>query len=68
MTQARVFSIVGVNLAGPFLIKFRKERGVKSYKHYVFLYRCFTTKAIHFELVTDLTTETFLASLKKFVA
>ena len=65
---ARVFSKVGVDLAGPFLVKPRKGRGIKAYKNYVCLYICFATKAIHLEVLSDLSTETFLASLKRFAA
>lgn len=41
---------------------------MKPFKHYVPLYICFLTKAIYLYVVTDLTTETFLASLKTFVS
>lgn len=63
ITQARVFPKVGVDLAFFFLIKPRKGPGVKPFKRYVCLYVCSITKAIHLKLVTDLKTETFLASL-----
>lgn len=64
----RVFSKIGVDFAGPFLIKTKRGRGVKPYKIYVCLFICFTTKAIHLEVVSDLTSEAFIASLKRFVA
>lgn len=64
----RVFSKVGIDLAGPFRITARKGRGVKSFKCYVCLYICFCIKAVHLEVVSDLSTEAFLASLKRFVA
>lgn len=37
-------------------------------KTYVCLFVCFTTKAVHLELVTDLTTDAFLAALRRFTA
>ena len=33
---------------------------------YVSIFICFATKAVHLELVSDLTTEAFLASLSRF--
>ena len=37
-------------------------------KAYLALFICFATKAVHIEIVSDLTTEAFLASLKQFIA
>ncbi len=37
-------------------------------KVYVFLLVCFSTKAVHIELASDLTSEAFLATLTRFVA
>ena len=65
---ARVFSKADVDPAGPFLVKPCKERGIKAYKNYICLYICFATKAICLEVLGDLSTETFLASLKRFAA
>lgn len=62
------FSIIGVDFAGPFLIKDRKGRGCKLTKCYICLFICFLVKAIHLELVCDLTTERFLASLRRFIS
>jgi len=33
----------------------------------VAVFVCFATKAIHLELITDLRTDTFLASLQRFI-
>ena len=45
-----------------------KGRGTKSYKGYISLFICLSTKAIHLEIVSDLTTESFIAALKRFMA
>ena len=37
-------------------------------KAYACLFVCFTTKAVHIELVSDLTSEAFLAALRRFVS
>lgn len=62
------FSHSGVDYAGPFHITLSKNRGVKTCKAYVCLFICLSTKAIHIELVSDLTAEAFLASLRRFIA
>lgn len=60
------FDIVGVDYAGPILIKNRMGRGAKLSKSYVALFVCFLTKAVHLELVTDLTKEAFILALRRF--
>lgn len=63
-----VFTNVGLDYAGPILIKDRKLRGAKLIKSYVCLFVCLVTKAIHIELVTDLSTHAFIAVLKRFIS
>lgn len=58
----------GVDYAGPFYIKDKKSRGCKTIKCYICLFVCFATKAVHLELVGNLTTEMFLAALKRFIS
>lgn len=62
-----VFTHVGVDYAGPVLIKDRKLRGSKVIKAYICLFVCLVTKSIHLELVTDLTTNAFIAVFKRFI-
>lgn len=62
------FHSTGVDYAGPLLIKDRKGRGCKVTKCYIALFICFCTRAIHLELVSDLSTEAFLASFRRFIA
>ncbi|CAH2004053.1 unnamed protein product [Acanthoscelides obtectus] len=49
-------------------MKDKKGRGAKLVKCYVCLFICFCTKAVHTELVTDLSTESFILSLRRFVS
>lgn len=58
----------GVDYCGPFYVRDRVRRNSKRYKVYVAIFVCMATKAVHIELVEDLTTESFLAALKRFTA
>nr|CAI5845596.1 unnamed protein product [Callosobruchus analis] len=62
------FEVTGVDYAGPLLVKDKKGRGAKLQKCYVCLFICFSTKAVHIELVTDLSTESFILTLRRFVS
>ena len=68
ISPASAFLRCGVDYAGPFQIKTTKGRGSKSYKAYIALFVCFTTRAIHLELVTDLSADAFIAALKRFIS
>lgn len=68
VSQAKAFSIVGVDFAGPFRAVSRRSRGVKPFKCYLCLFVCFATKALHLELASDLSTPVFLAALRRFIA
>lgn len=65
--QAPVFSIVGVDFAGPFLIRRGYTRKPQVVKTYLCLFICFVTKATHIEVVSDMSTPSFLACLSRFV-
>lgn len=62
------FQNVGVDYAGPILVRDRKGRGCKLVKSYICVFVCFCTKAVHLELVSDLSTQAFLLSIKRFIA
>ncbi|XP_011884091.1 PREDICTED: uncharacterized protein LOC105571233 [Vollenhovia emeryi] len=68
VTAAFPFETTGIDYAGPFQIKDRKGRGCKVSKCYICLFVCFATKAMHLELVSDLTAEAFVATLRRFVS
>ncbi|GFY06344.1 integrase catalytic domain-containing protein [Trichonephila clavipes] len=68
VTPSRPFSVCGVDYAGPINILRYRGRGAKTTKGYIALFVCFVTKALHLELVSDLTSEAFIASLKRFCA
>jgi len=58
----------GVDYAGPFIIHQSRRRSKTKVKGYAALFICLATKAIHIELISDLTTEAFLAALRRFMA
>ncbi|XP_036143903.1 uncharacterized protein LOC118645955 [Monomorium pharaonis] len=64
----RPFLCSGVDYCGPFHVRDRVRRNSKKYKAYVAIFVCMTTKAVHIELVEDMTTEAFLGALKRFTA
>ncbi|KAH1023673.1 hypothetical protein HUJ05_003284 [Dendroctonus ponderosae] len=67
VTPSPPFYNTGVDYAGPFKIKTHKGRGGKVSKAYLCLFVCFSTKAVHLELATDLSMETFLLAFRRFV-
>ncbi|XP_015121728.1 uncharacterized protein LOC107044383 [Diachasma alloeum] len=68
ITQSRPFEHTGVDYCGPFFIKEKKLRNRAKIKVWVSIFVCFSTKAVHIELVSDLTTEEFLATLSRFLS
>jgi hypothetical protein len=68
LQPCRPFIKSGVNYAGPFIIKEGVYKRKRLLKAYIALFVCMTTKAVHIELVSDLTTDAFLATLKRFIA
>lgn len=66
---SRPFLHTGIDYCGPFTVRAYRGRGTQRYsKAYIALFICMATKAIHIEVVSDLTTEAFLAALRRFVA
>ncbi|XP_043491545.1 uncharacterized protein LOC122517187 [Polistes fuscatus] len=68
LLQNRPFLHTGVDFCGPLFIKEKQHRNHGRIKIYVAVFVCFSTKAVHLELVSDLTTEAFLADLHRFMA
>lgn len=66
--EMRPFSGVGMDFAGPFMIKASRLRNARLAKVYLCVFVCLSTKAVHLEVVADLTTEAFIASLDRFVS
>ncbi|GFW66709.1 integrase catalytic domain-containing protein [Trichonephila clavipes] len=62
------FNCSGVDFSGPFFIKNKGQRKGNLFKVYVCIFVCFVFKAVHIELVSDLTSQAFIAALKRFMA
>lgn len=67
-SPSRPFKCSGVDYAGPIKIRTTKGRGHHAHKGYICLFICMATRAVHIEVVSDLTTQGFLAAFKRFVA
>lgn len=63
----RAFVNVGVDYAGPFAIRASCVRGVKTTKGYLAVFVCMSTKAVHLEIASDLSTGMFISALKRFI-
>ncbi|BET01615.1 Pao retrotransposon peptidase [Nesidiocoris tenuis] len=65
---ARPFVHAGVDYAGPFYVKNSTRKNASFDKCYISVFVCFCTKAVHLELVENLSTPAFLAALKRFIS
>ncbi|XP_047027021.1 uncharacterized protein LOC124635227 isoform X2 [Helicoverpa zea] len=62
------FLETGTDYAGPILLADRKGRGCRLIKSYICVFVCLATRAVHLELVSDLTKHAFIAALNRFIA
>ncbi|XP_059225785.1 uncharacterized protein LOC131997922 [Stomoxys calcitrans] len=63
----RAFHTTGIDFCGPFFYK-SEVKSRPPVKCYICIFICFSTKATHLEVVQDLSTPSFLCSLRRFVA
>lgn len=68
VTSQKAFQSSGVDYAGPISIRATKGRGRHATKGYICLFVCMSTRAIHLEVVSDMTSQSFLAAYKRFVS
>lgn len=66
--QAAPFAFCGVDYAGYFKIKTSRLRNAQLSKAYIALFVCLTTRAVHLELVSDLSAIQFLKAFKRFIS
>lgn len=67
-TPAPPFTETGLDFAGPFHLKRGHVKKPVLIKSYVCAFICSATKAMHLELCADLSTEEFIATLRRFCA
>lgn len=63
-TVSPPFSYCGIDCFGPFLVK----DGRKMLKRYALLITCFASRAVHIEILDDMTTDCFIDALRRVVA
>lgn len=68
ITLTRAFHNSGIDYAGPLEIASKPGRGSKIIKGFIAIFVCMSTKAVHLEAVSDLTTSAFLAALTRFIS
>lgn len=64
----RPFSNVGVDFAGPFQVKESRRKNAKAIKGYLAVFVCTVIKSVHLEIVSDLSTDAFMASFNRFIS
>ncbi|XP_037929168.1 uncharacterized protein LOC119663631 [Teleopsis dalmanni] len=66
LTPSRPFARTAVDFCGP-ILTYLRIRGRVPYKTYIAVFVCLSTKAAHLEAVSDLSTEAFIAALKRLI-
>ncbi|XP_076546700.1 uncharacterized protein LOC143305767 [Osmia lignaria lignaria] len=65
--EAAAFTHTGVDFFGPLFVKEKKHRNRNRVKAYGCVFVCMSVKAVHIEIVSDLTTEGFLGAFRRFI-
>ena len=68
VTPSKPFSKIGVDCAGPYSVTPIKTRKSIYYKYYICIFICFSTRSIHLEYLSSMTTDAFLMALFRFIA
>lgn len=66
-TSSRPFYVCGVDFCGPVNVSW-KIRGKPPYKAYIAVFVCFSSKAVHLEAVSELSTDLFISCLSRFIS
>ncbi|XP_055633779.1 uncharacterized protein LOC129774105 [Toxorhynchites rutilus septentrionalis] len=61
----RPFTMVGIDLFGPYII--RPPTGRSSLKRWVVLFTCLTTRAVHLEIAANLSTDSCKKAIRRFI-
>lgn len=68
LKETYTFENCGVDLAGPFNVRPSRIKFDKVIKVWISLFICLATKAVHLEIVTDLSAESFMAAFARFTS
>lgn len=69
ITQAQPFTYVGVDVFGSWSVVTHRTRGGQaSNKRWAVLFTCLTIRAVHIELVEEMSSSAFINALRRFVA
>lgn len=68
LSPGKCFTHTGLDFGGPFAIRLSTRRNAKTEKGYFALFVCMSTRAVHIEVVSALSTEACLAAIDRFVA
>ena len=69
VTPGAPFTAVGIDTFGPWMIVARKTRGgLAESKRWAIIFTCLATRAVHIEVVEDMTSSAFINSLRRFMA
>lgn len=68
VTPSKPFNNTGIDFCGSIYIREGRRRGAKRVKAYVAVFICMAIKAVHLEVVSDMTTEAFLNAFKRFIS
>lgn len=68
MMPSRPFKNTGVDYCGPIYVRDAKRRNARKSKAWIAIFICLVTKAVHIELVSNLTSEGFLSALRRFIS
>ena len=68
VNKCHTFQWCGLDYAGPFLTRPNLTRSKVTIKAYLAIFVCCATRAIHLEVVSSLSTDDFLACLRRFIA
>ncbi|XP_039282984.1 uncharacterized protein LOC120351085 [Nilaparvata lugens] len=68
VTINKPFNVTGLDFAGPFVCKTSLLKRAQTTKGYLCIFVCFATKATHFEFLSSMSVNHFIATLQRFIA
>ncbi|GFY31697.1 integrase catalytic domain-containing protein [Trichonephila clavipes] len=68
VNMAHPFSVTDLDLGGPYFVAYKNQRKDILNKIYVCVCICLVTRAIHLEILSDLTSDAIIATLKRFMS